>query len=490
MDGAEVAKRNTSKSCWIVLNADVYDVTSYLEQHPGGAAILLAQGGGDATAEFSRIHSPDVLQFLPEGSRLGPIDTSTLGALAPPRDQATSSPPVPEGSVPHLSGCVVADDFEHAAKVVMPPRTWSYVSSFSNSGLSMAANLGSWSAVSFRPRVLRDVKRVSTKTSILGHASPLPFYVSPMGLLGRGHEDAEIAFVQGFVRSGIHGLISTVSTKPTEDIAVALDEQLGRASGGGRDNPSSSQLHFQLYTSPDRLAATKLIRRAKAAGFRSLWVTVDTPVLGKRTIDRRQLAEEALAIGSEEQATSIGLGIQSVVPQSQVSSSLVWEDLRWIKEAWGGPLVLKGIQCAEDAKLAVEYGCQGILLSNHGGRQLHSAPDALSTLLEIRQYCPEVLEHLEIYVDGGLRDGADVLKALCLGAKGVGVGRPFYYALAAYGTAGVERCVEILAEELRTAMRLVGVTSLDQVRPDMVNASRLLNNLWRPIERQPIKSRL
>ncbi|KAI1864248.1 hypothetical protein JX265_008619 [Neoarthrinium moseri] len=481
MDGADVAKRNTSKCCWMVLNAQVYDVTSYLDQHPGGAAILLAQGGRDATIEFSRIHSPDVLQYLPTGSLLGPIDTSTIGALAPPtNEEALRSLPTGEG-LRHLSKCVVTGDFEVAAKMMLPARSWSYVSSSSNSGLSMAANLDSWSAVRFRPRVLRDVQTVSTVSSILGHRCPFPFYISPMGILGRAHANAEVELVRGFRRSGIHGVISTVSTKTTEEIASSLTEALERHDDS-RDVSAAPQLHFQLYTSPDREAAIKLIHRVKAAGFRSLWVTVDTPVLGKRTIDRRQLAEEALAMGSDEQARAAGLGIVTHVRQNQVSASLAWTDLEWIKKEWGGPLVVKGIQCAEDAKLAMDYGCQGILLSNHGGRQLHSAPDALSTLLEIRAYCPEVLGNLEVFVDGGLRDGADVLKALCLGAKGVGVGRPFFYALAAYGTRGVERCIEILAEELATAMRLVGITSLDQVHPDLVNARRLANEIWRPLD--------
>lgn len=449
-----------------------------------------------------------MLEYLPEECRLGPVDSKTLGALAPPQSAVTASPPVAEGEVPNLSGCVITDDFEHAAKIVLPPRSWSYVSSSSNSGLSMAGNLSSWSSVKFRPRILRDVKTVSTKTSILGHESPLPFYISPMGLLGRAHENAEFSLVEGFVRSGIHGVISTVSTRRTEDIADTLEDHLKKTKNSSRDDPSSSQLHFQLYTSPNRESAVKLIKRAKAAGFRSLWVTIDTPVLGKRTIDRRQAAQDALAVGSEEDARSISLGIKTVVAQYQVTASLEWEDLKWIKEAWGGPLVLKGVQCAEDAKLAMEHGCQGILLSNHGGRQLHTAPDALTTLLEIHKYCPEVLDHLEVFVDGGLRDGSDVLKALCLGAKGVGVGRPFFYALAAYGAAGVERCVDskyttprllrvntlthdlVLTEELTTAMRLLGITSLDQVHPNLVNASRLLNELWQPLNGQLIKSRL
>lgn len=484
MDGAEVAKHNTSQSCYIVLKGNVYDVTSYLEQHPGGAAILLTNAGQDATAEFSKIHSPDVLEYLPEGSNLGPVDTATLAALTPaPRVSAAIDAPVEEGEVPHLATCVTTHDFERAAKYTMPAPTWSYVSSFANSGQSMQGNLDSWNAVTFRPRVLRDITKVSTETSVLGQASPLPFYVSPMGLLGRSHEHAELGLVRGLVRSGAHAVISTVSTRSMEDISTTLREQGPVAEG------PVPQLHFQLYTRPEKEPTLAYIRRAKAAGYKSLWVTVDTPLLGKRTIDRRHMAQAALAIGSEQQASNLSLGIQNFTTQAQ-NGALKWEDLAWIKEAWGGPLVLKGIQTAEDAKLAVDYGCEGILLSNHGGRQLHSAPSALSTLVEIRLHCPEVFDKLEVFVDGGLRDGADILKALCLGAKGVGVGRPFSYALSAYGAAGVDRCVDILAEELRTAMALVGITSLDQVHPDLVNATRLLNEAWRPWGTQTIKSRL
>ncbi|KAI0125444.1 mitochondrial cytochrome-like protein b2 [Xylariales sp. AK1849] len=479
MDGVEVAKRNTSKSCWIVLHAQVYDVTLYLDQHPGGAAILLSQGGRDATAEFSRIHSPDVLRYVPAGSCLGPIDLTTLASLAPPRDGTVSGSPSAAEGVPHISQCVVTDDFESAAKAVLPARSWSYVSSSSNSGLSMAANLGAWSTVKFRPRVLRNVETISMKGSILGHPSPFPFFVAPMGILGRAHDGAEVELVRGLARSGIHGVISTMSTKSAEKIMASLSDDL-EGLDSSRVGPPPTQLHFQLYTPPERSSAVSLIRKAKSLGFRTLWVTVDNPVLGKRTTDRRQLAEEALASGSGKQAEAAGLGIRTHVPQGQISSSLTWEDLRWIKEEWDGPLVIKGIQCVEDAKLALQYDCQGILLSNHGGRQLHSAPDALATLVEIRELCPEILQSVEVFVDGGLRDGADVLKAISLGARAVGVGRPFFYALAAYGSLGVERCVDILSEELRTAMALVGITSLDQVTPDLVNASRLVNEMWRP----------
>ena len=201
----------------------------------------------------------------------------------------------------------------------------------------------------------------------------------------------------------------------------------------------------------DRKKAIELMHIVKRCGYKGLWITVDTPILGKRTADRYLQAEEALAVGLAEESTAeweTG-GDNAFAPamggrpvQGQLSPHTTWEDLEWIRKEWDGHIVLKGIQCADDAKLAMDYGCDGILLSNHGGRQMHTAPSALMTLLEIRTYCPEVLGKLEVFLDGGLRDGNDVLKALCLGATAVGVGRPFLYALGAYGAKGVERCVD------------------------------------------------
>lgn len=284
------------------------------------------------------------------------------------------------------------------------------------------------------------------QTHILGQASPYPFYLSPMGTIGSLHPGAEPELVKGIVRKGLHGVISTASTKPTEAIMESFETEQKRL-----NNKSPSKLFFQLYIHTDRAKAIELIRKVKKLGYKGLWITVDTPIIGKRTGDRRLQAQEAIDAGlaSKHDNTGQSENENGFAPAfggrplpGQLSPCITWEYLTWIRPEWEGPIVLKGIQCAEDAKLAFEHGCQGILLSNHGGRQLHTAPSALMTLLEIRTYCPEILGKMEIFVDGGLRDGADILKALCLGATAVGVGRPFLYALAAYGSQGVERCVD------------------------------------------------
>lgn len=267
-----------------------------------------------------------------------------------------------------------------------------------------------------------------------------------MGTMGNIHPGAEPEMIQGVVRKGLHAVISTASTKSSDEIMESFVQSQGQVG-----NASPSVLFFQLYLPTDREKAVGLIKRAKAAGYKGLWITVDTPVLGKRTADRRLQAQESVSMGLEQEQTPVrpqgtendfapAFGGRDV--PGQLSPRTTWEDLKRIRNLWQGRIVLKGIQCVEDAKLAMEYGCQGILLSNHGGRQLHTAPSALMTLLEIRTYCPQVLDELEVFVDGGLRDGADVLKAICLGARAVGVGRPFLYALAAYGCRGVERCTD------------------------------------------------
>lgn len=344
---------------------------------------------------------------------------------------------------PNLALCVTTQDFEAAAKAVLPNKAWVYASSSAASGLSLQSNLDDWSRINFRPRIMRSVSSLNSTRSILGQAASQPFFVSAMGTLGNAHPGAEPLLVRGATRKGLHTVVSTATSKPLEEIMEAhLDEQRQL------DNQSLSKLAFQLYVPVDRNLARSLIRRVKAAGYHSLWITVDTSTLGKRTADRYLQAQEALDQGAHETTreaaaeNAFGPAFGGRPVPGYLDPGLSWEDLAWISEEWNGPIVLKGIQTVEDVKLAVQKGVQGVLLSNHGGRQIHSAPSALMTLLETRMYYPEAFDKLEIYVDGGLRDGSDVLKALCLGATAVGVGRPYFYAMAAYGIEGVEKCTD------------------------------------------------
>ncbi|CAN8102218.1 unnamed protein product [Discula destructiva] len=499
LNGSEVATHKSADSCWLVIHGKVYDVSRFLNKHPGGRTILLKQAGADATSEFNKIHSEDVVEDLPPGSYVGQLDPSTAGALnVPATGDAPAVATTNSKAVLPLALCVRANDFEPEAQKVLNRRSWVYVTSSANSGLSLEGNLGSWSQVTFRPRVMRNVTNVSARTSMLGQPAMVPFFVPPMGTMGMSHPNGEFELMRGLARKGVHAVISTASSKTLELIMESHVQEIAKV-GGKLKSPS--RLFFQLYIPTDKEKAITLLRKVKSAGYLGLWITVDTPTLGKRTADRRKQADEALEDGEDHStvASPIGTGQNNEnafapavgarpVP-GQLSPAVTWDDLEWIREEWTGPIVLKGIQTAEDARLAAEYDCQGILLSNHGGRQQHSAPSALATLLEIRTYCPEVLEKMEVYLDGGCRDGADILKALALGATAVGIGRPFLYAMAAYGSQGVERLIDILSEEVALGMALLGVTSVDQLRPEMVNAQALLNMMWRP-ELPSILSRL
>ncbi|KAG6366021.1 hypothetical protein INS49_000197 [Diaporthe citri] len=474
LTGSEVAKHKSTDSCWTVIHGKVYDITSFLDKHPGGRSILLRQGGADATAEFDKIHSLEIIEDLPDGSLKGELDPSTAASLNAPANPSKATPAADSKQVKPLSLCVRASDFRAEAEKVLDRRAWVYATSSANAGLSLQGNIDSWSRVSFRPRVLRNVASVSTRSSMLGNPSLVPFFVSPMGTMGMSHPNGEFELVNALARKGVHGITSTASTKPLESIKKSHADELDRIGG---ESTSPSRLFFQLYIPTDREKAVELVRKVKQAGYKGLFITVDTAVLGKRTEDRRKQADEALEDGLDHSTFSTPVGKEN--NENAFSPAVGARPV---------PGQLSPMT-AEDAKLAAENDCQGILLSNHGGRQQHTAPSALSTLLEIRTYCPEVLEKMEIYLDGGCRDGADVLKALSLGATAVGFGRPFFYAMAAYGGQGVERCVDILSEELALGMALLGVTSLDQLRPEMVNASRLLNEMWRP-ELPSILSRL
>lgn len=397
------------------------------------------------------VHSREVVRDLPDGSFLGELDLSTANELNTPA--AATSPgfaTTDSNEVVPLATCVRASDFRAEAKKVLSKRSWIYVTSSANAGESLQGNLISWSQVTFRPRMMRNVANVSMRTSILGQPSVLPLFVCPMGTMGMSHPNAEYEMLHGLVRKGVHAVMSTASSKTFEAIMSHHEKEVAKT--GGKEN-NLSRLFFQLYIPTDRQKAIKLVRKVRRAGYKGLFVTVDTNVLGKRTEDRRKQAEESLEDGLDHSTTTQPFGAQGSeneyapavgarpVPGS-IDPSLNWEDLEWIRKEWPGPIVLKGVQTAEDAKLAAENDCQGILLSNHGGRQQPSSPSALATLLEIRTYCPEVLEKMEVYVDGGCRDGADVIKALALGATAVGFGRPFLYAMAAYGSAGVQKLID------------------------------------------------
>lgn len=270
------------------------------------------------------------------------------------------------------------------------------------------------------------------KCRILGHDSSLPFFIAPAAQARLGHQDGELCLARGAGRYNIPYCSSTYSSVAHQDLASAV-----------REEKNGGALAWQLYVPTSQMGAKQLITEARRLGFKALVLTVDSAVIGKREEDDRYKAEIDHAAGFVTERTTSTTGEAPILREVH-SAALCWDDLRWIKEAWGnsGPLLLKGIQTAEDALLAYQAGVDGIYLSNHGGRQMDFAPSSLQTLVEIRRYYPHLIKEMEVYVDGGVMRGTDVIKALCLGAKAAGLGRPFMYALSTYGTDGVCKAIE------------------------------------------------
>ncbi|KAK4936135.1 hypothetical protein LTR10_022931 [Elasticomyces elasticus] len=453
----ELIKHNSTEDCWVVLHSKVYDVTSFLNEHPGGSAIILKFAGADATKAYDEIHAPGMVEETLEKEQfMGTIDLATIPQAEPDIEVV---PNALDSVRPALHSLLSVHDFEDVARRAYSKKTYAFYSSAATDLISHHANLDCYKQLLLRPRILRNVKEVSIRRSILGCETSAPFFVSPVAMAKLAHPDGELAIARACGAQNIAYIVSNNASYPLTDIVKAARP--------------GQPLFLQLYVNSERHKTTELLRKARDLGVRAVFVTVDAPIPGKREADER------IAAGNLSSGTSGAVAVNDKkggglgrVMAKYIDSTLCWDDLEWIRETAGVPIILKGIQTAADAKKAVEYGAEGIMLSNHGGRSLDTVQPAIVTLLEIHKQCPEVLSKLEIYVDGGIRRGTDILKALALGATAVGIGRPCLYSLA-YGQEGVEHLIEILKDELESTMKLAGITDVDQAHPGMVNTAHI-----------------
>ncbi|CAH0056133.1 unnamed protein product, partial [Clonostachys solani] len=472
----EVAKHNTKDSCWVVISGIVYDVTQLIDQHPGGANAILALAGKDATEDFDLFHSSSTIKSRPgQVIEIGPLAAGDGSSQPPPSPLASFlAPDTPDSRETSLKmstklplvACRSLQDFENTALQLLPERSRVYFNSGSETRSAFDNNRSDWARLTFRPRVLRDASKVSMREQIMGVHSTLPIFIAPTASAQLGNPDGELCFTRAAARMGIPQGLSTYASKSPKEVAECFQNEPQRRGGA---------LFYQLYVPKTKGNAEPMLAEAKSLGYKALLLTVDNPVLGKR--DDNDQYKELAALGPDDEnrpyATPPLPGEEPGVPRAIHDPTLSWDDLPWIRKAWGDrPLILKGIQCVEDAVEALRHGVDGIYISNHGGRQLDYAPSAVEVLLEIRQNAPHVFEKIDVYVDGGIMRGTDVVKAICLGAKAVGIGRGFLYALCAHGTDGVVRAIEIMSEEIQTTMRLLGVTDLSQLNPSFLNFSR------------------
>jgi 4-hydroxymandelate oxidase len=344
------------------------------------------------------------------------------------------------------------DDFEAQARARLPADVFDYIAGGSGREWTLRENLRAYGRWVLRPRVLVDVSSVDLQTTVLGQPVTMPILLAPTSFHRLAHPDGEAATARAAKEAGTIMAVSTLSTVTIEDIAAV---------GAAR--------WFQLYVMEDRDLTAGLVRRAHSAGYGALVLTADAPLLGRRLRDERNSFTLPPGIGL---ANLEGAGLPpaegsalSSFFQARHDASVSWEDIEWLRSLSPLPIVLKGVLTAEDAGLAVDAGAEAVIVSNHGGRQLDGAPASLDALPEV---VDAVAGRTEVLVDGGIRRGEDVLKALALGARAVLVGRPYLWGLAVDGTAGALRVLEILRAELALAMALVGRASVSSVDGSLV----------------------
>lgn len=381
-----------------------------------------------------------------------------------------------------LSRAANVDDLRRIAKRRLPGGIFDYYDGAALDEVTLHRNCASFNDIEYRPRVLRDVSDIDLTTSLFGHDMAMPVMLSPTGFGRIAHSQGELAVARAARDAGLDYSLSTLATRSIEEIASV----------------QGLNKWFQVYTWRDREMVKEMLLRARDAGYVGLQLTVDTPVFGRRERDVRRgftlppkiglstiidgmlhpswtldfLRNDPITFAVVAERKDLN-GETAVTLadyiNSQFDPALSWDDVAWLRDIWDGALVLKGVQSVDDALLAVDAGVDGIMVSNHGGRQLDGSPPIIELIEPISQ---AVDGRITVVCDGGIRRGGDVFKALALGADCVSIGRAYLYGLGAAGERGVTMALNMIRNELAMTMALVGVTRIEDICRDMVE--------WRP----------
>jgi len=374
-------------------------------------------------------------------------------------------------------------DYRELARRRLPRQLFDYIDGGSYAEVTLAANRTDLLALRLRQRVMRDVSQTDSSVKVLGQTIKLPLALAPIGLAGLMARRGEVQAARAAEKAGVPFCLSTVSLCSIEEVRQA----------------TSAPFWFQLYMMRDRGYVRELLQRAEAAGCSALVFTLDLAVLGSRYRDTRNGMNGGLSVAGKlakawDTARRIGwlrdvaLGgrplvfgnLAAAVPSgknlfdfkrwvdAQFDASVTWRDLDFVRQNWRGPIILKGILDADDARSAADSGAAAIIVSNHGGRQLDSAPSSIAALPSI---VDAVGDRLEVFMDSGIRSGQDIAKALALGARAVLIGRPWIWALAARGERGVTEVLDILARELQVTLALLGEPRADKLDAEVLIAA-------------------
>lgn len=359
-------------------------------------------------------------------------------------------------------GVVTLEDHARHAHTHLDANAWAYFSGGAGDEITLRANRAAWDRISLNPRVLRAMAGGSTRVQLLGRTLAHPILLAPVAFQRMAHPDGELAMAYAAAAQSAGIVLSTQASLPIEAVAQAV-----------RSNPQRGPLWFQLYIQQDRGFTHALVQRAEAAGFEALVLTVDAPTSGARDRERRagfQLPAGISSVNLAGLATPAPAGLrpdQSALFDGLLAHTPTWTDVEWLQSITRLPVLLKGILHPDDARLAQQLGVAGLVVSNHGGRTLDTVPATATVLPRIAQAVPG----MPLLVDGGIRRGTDVLKAMALGASAVLVGRPYLYGLANAGAMGVAHVLRLLRDELEIAMALTGCAQLQDASSELLGDS-------------------
>ncbi|KAK7431312.1 hypothetical protein QQZ08_002083 [Neonectria magnoliae] len=445
---SELQNHRTKDDCWIAIHAKVYDVTNFIGNHPGGKAVILQHAGTDATNAFEEVHPAELLdEYLTPQQLLGRLEPVEWPRMEMTRSMATATP--------RMVTILSIAEMERLALERLSHKALAYYASGTDDEITKLANGSIYKSILLRPRVFVDCTHCSLATTILGNQVGLPILVAPAAMAKLAHPSGEAGIAAACSKFNALQIISKNASMSVADIVRAGPDAV---------------FGWQLYVLKDIKTTERALAQIKAIPqIKFIVLTLDAPFPGKREADERYKAAE-VADGAPPQVWG-------------TESALTWrKTLAWLCLHTDLPIVLKGIQTHEDAYAATKFpAVKGIILSNHGGRALDTTNTPIQVLLEIRKFCPQVIDQLEILVDGGIKRGSDVIKALALGAKGVGLGRAALYGLAVGGEEGVHRSLQIylfvspqnlVSDDLRP-YDLCPLTSYDQAKRVRVSAVRL-----------------
>lgn len=448
----EVKFHNRADDCWIVVNGNVYDVTRFLNIHPGGMGRIFEFAGSDASIMFNKFHSDATLEKMKE-------HVVFIGKLRGQfkRELSSEEAEIEQNMMrlPSLKAVLNLSDFEGVAKNVLPKSTLMFYATGSSDEFTLRENHYAYKRVFFRPKILQDVSEtVDTSTTFLGTKVDLPVYISAFAGSRLAHPRGEMNLQAAAYNKNVMQMVPKQNSFSVEEFYSVVP------------NDQNQWFQYHFNTKEELKNAHDIVQLAESLpSIKGIFFNVDLADIGNREKDSRQ---RVLDGNSDvlDTITDNKFGHHPV---------MTWKHIEEIVSSTTLPVALKGVQRGEDVVLAAEKGVKAVVLSNHGGRQLDFSRPPLEVLAEAKQMLKSqnLEDKIEIYLDGGVRRGSDVLKALCLGAKGVGLGRPFLYAMAGYGEDGVNHLIEILRVEIENNMRLLGVDKISDLDETFIDPHNL-----------------